>query len=104
MEAIVTAYCACTLCCGPNSPQPTASGCWPREGITIAAPRSIPFGTKVKVADREYIVQDRTAKRFDGRWDIYMNSHQAAKKFGKQKHTIHIITAHGQTPKISPPK
>jgi len=91
METIITAYCACVICCGPNSPQPTASGSLPHEGITIAAPRNIPFGTKIKVAGREYIVQDRTAKRYDGRFDIFMNSHKKALRFGKQKHKIQIL-------------
>jgi 3D (Asp-Asp-Asp) domain-containing protein len=90
-NVIVTAYCHCVLCCGTVEKKPTASGAWPREGVTIAAPRHIPFGTRVEIDGRVYVVQDRTAKRFDGRWDIFMNSHKEAKKFGKQKRGVKIL-------------
>jgi len=92
LVAVVTAYCGCKICCGPAAPAPTASGVWPKEGITVAAPRSIPFGTVVEIEGvGRRIVQDRTAKRFDGRWDIYFDSHQEAKRFGKKKLKIWII-------------
>jgi hypothetical protein len=41
----VTAYCHCSVCTSRGDGI-TASGVHVREGITIAAPRSIPFGTK----------------------------------------------------------
>jgi 3D (Asp-Asp-Asp) domain-containing protein len=37
------------------------------------------------------IVEDRTAKRFDGRWDVYFSSHQKAKEFGKKRLRVKII-------------
>ena len=81
----VTAYCACPKCCGKHSDGITASGVRVREGITIAAPRSIPFGTRIWIPGAGWrIVQDRLAKRFDARMDLFFASHKAAIKWGKQ--------------------
>lgn len=88
--SIITAYCACTICCGPRETGLTASGHHPIQGTTIAAPRSIPLGTKVAIGNHVYTVQDRTARRFDGRWDIYFASHKDALRFGKQTLQITI--------------
>jgi peptidoglycan DL-endopeptidase CwlO len=92
-NVIVTAYCACSLCCGPSAPNKTASGVWPKQGITIAAPRNIPLSTRVTIIGMTniFIVQDRTARRFNGRWDIFFTSHSEAKKFGKQKRNVTIL-------------
>lgn len=93
-NAIITAYCACKLCCGDlhsHSIQHTASGTSPVAGRTVAAPRSVPFGTRVQINNRTYIVEDRTARRFDGRWDIYFDSHKSAVKFGKQRLNVWIL-------------
>lgn len=82
---IITAYCHCAACCG-KAKQPTASGIQPIAGRTVAASRTIPFGTKVYIETvgwRE--VHDRLAKRYDNRIDVFMNSHTDAKKFGIKK-------------------
>lgn len=89
-EAIVTAYCACMLCTPGRGI--TASGDVPRANHTIAAPRLIPFGASVVVSGNAYVVRDRTAKRFDGRFDIYFRTHKEARKFGIRKLTVTIIT------------
>jgi 3D (Asp-Asp-Asp) domain-containing protein len=89
-NVVFTAYCACTICCGPNAVGLTASGKPPIEGITVAAARSIPLGTRIAITipsvmtNRSFVVQDRLAKRFDNRVDIFFNNHQTAKQFGKQ--------------------
>lgn len=83
---IVTAYCACTKCCGPDAIGYTASGKKVKEGVTIAAPRRIPFGTKLKIEGvGERIVSDRLAIRYDDRIDVFFNSHEKAKQFGIKK-------------------
>lgn len=84
---IVTAYCSCSWCCGTNSQHKlTASGIFPAQGITIAAPRSIPFGTRLHIEGVGWrVVEDRLAKKYDNRIDIYYKSHNEAKKFGKRK-------------------
>ena len=88
---IVTAYCACKLCCGPHAGGLTASGVKPVEGITCAASRSIPFGTRIYIEGVGYrTVQDRLAKRYDNRIDIFFKRHEDALRFGKQNKNIHI--------------
>ena len=81
----ITAYCACTICCGKNAKGITAAGTRPVQGRTVAAPRNVPLGTKVLIDGKPFTVEDRTARRFDGRWDIYFERHQDAKNFGKRK-------------------
>lgn len=88
MTLIVTAYCACKLCCGPHAAGITASGVRPVQGTTIAASRSIPFGTRLSVGGQVFTVQDRLAKRYDSRVDIFMWSHAEAKAFGKRRLTV----------------
>ena len=89
MTNILTAYCACALCC-PLEIGRTAAGTVPVEGRTIAAPRNIPLGTKVEVTvpgrwtNKVFIVEDRTSKRING-WDLYLRSHGAAKQWGKRR-------------------
>ena len=91
---IVTAFCACHLCCGPNAAGITASGAKPVEGITVAASRSIPFGTIIHLTvpgaftNRPFVIQDRLAKRFDGRVDLFIADHKRALKWGKREGTI----------------
>ena len=85
--ATVTAYCACPICCGKGAKGITAAGTRPKQGRTIAAPRNVPLGTRVAVEGLPgfFIVEDRTARRFDGRWDVYFERHQDAKNFGKRR-------------------
>ena len=90
MTATITAYCACALCCGPG-PKPTAYNTKPRPNHTIAAPRNIPLGTKVKIDGITYTVEDRTHIKYNGRWDIFMKSHKAALNFGIKTNNITII-------------
>jgi len=98
--ATITAYCACKTCCGPNAKGITANGQRPIQGITIAASRTIPFGSTVASsaipkslsARQTLVVQDRLARRYDSRFDIYMSSHESARKFGiKTNQTVTII-------------
>ena len=89
-NVIITAYCICKLCCGPHATGLTASGSKPVQGITIAGPRNVQLGTRVVINGHTYVVQDRTARRFDGQWDIYLRSHKDAVKFGIKKGTVWI--------------
>lgn len=69
----------------------TASGAHVRQGVTIACPRSMPFGTVIKIegiGDR--VCQDRGGAITEGHLDLYMDSLQAAKKFGRQKLRIWV--------------
>lgn len=88
----ISGYCHCTVCCGPAATGLTAMGRTPSRDRTVAAPRHIPLGSTIIMAGRRYVAEDRTAKRFDGRFDIYFSNHQAAKRFGRQTNTVTIIT------------
>jgi 3D (Asp-Asp-Asp) domain-containing protein len=68
----------------------TASGKKVAVGM-VAGPRRIPLGTRVLIGGVPYTVEDRTAKRYDGRWDIYFQSHKAALIWGKQEKDVVII-------------
>lgn len=91
LTAIITAYCACKVCCGPNAKGINATGNKPIENHSIAASRSISFGSKIRIGGKEYTVDDRLAKRYDGRFDIYMRDHREAKKFGIRTNKVIII-------------
>lgn len=83
-NAVITAYCCCQICCGNSSPGINAAGKRPIQGISIAGPRSLPLGTRIRIAGmtNEFILDDRTAKKYDGRFDIYFSSHAEARQFG----------------------
>ena len=88
---IVTAYCACSLCCGKQAIGITASGVRPKAGTTIAC-NFLPFGTKVAIDNLgTRIVQDRLSRRYAARIDVYYSRHVDAKRFGISKRTITII-------------
>lgn len=93
---LITAYCACRLCCGPTAPNLTAAGNKPAQGITVAASRQYPLGSSIYISipgvmsNRKYKIQDRLHSKYDNRVDIYFKDHQAAKKFGIKKGFIWI--------------
>ena len=88
----VTAYCACPKCCGKWADGITASGKPAREGVTVAASRSIPFGTKLRIEGVGVrVVEDRLSKRYDHRVDIYFASHEAARRFGIRRLNVEVI-------------
>ena len=79
----VTAYCACPKCCGKHSDGITANGSKATEGVTAAASRSIPFGTRIWIPGAGWrIVQDRLSRRYDHRLDLYFTSHKRALQWG----------------------
>lgn len=88
MTAIVTAYICWTMTC-KNS-----LGLQPKTN-TAACPRNIPLKTKVLIGDLVYECQDRTAKRLDGRYDLFFGynkkAYDRAIKFGKQKLEVKIL-------------
>jgi len=90
-NAIITFYCACTICCGVKKNKSligiTASGTRAKQGQTIASGnRSIPLGTKVEWNGKVYIIEDRMAKKYNydnsERFDVYLTSHEEARKGG----------------------
>ena len=89
---VVTAYCACKICCGEHTSGLDATGHKPIDGITVALPRRFPLGSKVIIDGHEYVGSDRLAKRFDNRIDIYFQSHNDALRFGKKHKSVTIKT------------
>lgn len=86
----LTGYCICEQCCGKTDGI-TASGAQAKPGITIAAPASIPFGTKVFIPGvGERIVQDRGGAITEHHIDILFESHQQALDFGRKTMEVFI--------------
>ena len=87
----VTGYCPCPICCGEwayLNPGITASGTVAKYG-TIAAPPSIPFGTKMKIegyGDMIFTVEDTGSAVVyeDGIYviDMWMPTHEQAYAVG----------------------
>ena len=82
LTAVVTAYVA--------TGHPCANGKMPAVGHTVAIPRGLPLGTRVLINGHWYVGEDRTAKKFDGRIDIFMASKREAVLWGKQTLTVTI--------------
>ena len=75
----ITHYCPCSICCGPNGGDYTASGTRPTAGRTIAVDkRVIPFGTKVVINGHIYVAEDSGGAIKGNRIDIFVNTHQEA--------------------------
>lgn len=90
---IITAFCSCKLCTGSHSSaNVTANGQHPKQGVTVAASRSIPFGTVIRLEGmtNNFVVQDRLAKRYDSRIDVYFTNHYDALVFGKRTTKVTI--------------
>ena len=88
--AEVSAYTASDDECG-NSRGITASGTRVTAGRTLAAPKWIPFGTKVIINGHEYRVEDRGSYVKGNRLDIYMETKHEAFKFGRRKLKVIIV-------------
>lgn len=61
---------------------------------SLACPRSIELGTKVCIDEVEYTCEDRTALKYNGRFDLWMGhgkqNWKRALKFGKQQKEVTI--------------
>ena len=83
-----TAYDPFECCNGRGRAWKTASGAPMVIGETVATAR-LPFGTKLKVNGRIYIVTDRGTPY--GTLDILHESHSAANRFGVQRAEVFIL-------------
>ena len=78
---------------------PTSEGCLTASGkiarVGMVATNLYPFGTKLKIGNKIYIVEDRISKKYNDRCDIFMGygkeSHQEALKFGIQYLPVEIL-------------
>lgn len=83
-ECTLTAYCACSECCGEWADGITASGVPAQEGVTVAVdPDVIPLGAWVEINGHQYHAEDTGG--FGGNHvDIFFDSHDEALQFGLQ--------------------
>ena len=90
----VTAYCGCAKCCGKwAKAHKTADGHTPEQGVTCAASRAIPFGTRLDIEGVGVrTVQDRLATKYDSRVDVYFDKHQDALEFGRKECRVKILS------------
>lgn len=84
----LTAYCACSKCCGKWAGGETASGTTPTQGRTVAM-AGVPFGTKLRINDHIYTVEDRGTRY--GHVDIFFNNHSEALQFGMQYADVYEV-------------
>lgn len=94
----VTAYCACTHCCGPAAQGITASGkpVSYNNGLFVAADtRLLPFGTEIQIpgyANGEPVeVIDRGGAIKGNRLDVYFPSHQQAREWGRRWIAVTVL-------------
>lgn len=89
-EYTLTAYCACSKCCGVWANGYTATGTWATEGRTIAVdPKVIPYGSRVLLiwpdgTQHTYTAEDCGGDVNGNHIDVFFNDHQAARIFGVQ--------------------
>lgn len=92
IEFVATAYCACEKCCGKwalNRPNGIVKGAAGRELISnysvAVDPKVIPYGTILyDESGNSYRADDCGGAVKGYHIDIYMDSHNAARNFGKQ--------------------
>lgn len=73
-----------------GDPFVTASGKRVFDGL-VACPRSLAFGTRVKIGERTYDCYDRLHPKYDDRFDIWMSSKDAALRFGKRQVQVEVL-------------
>jgi len=88
-EYRITFYCGCYKCNGKWTDQPTASGVYAEEGVTIATGKEFAFGTKIMIQGHVYTVQDRGVP--NGCIDIYVNSHSECNRRGLYYTDIYLM-------------
>ena len=91
--ATITMYSAVETCDPQNCIN--ARGTHPRVNYSVACPREIPLGTKISINGNRYTCDDRTALKYNGRYDIFVgytqDSYEQAIEFGKQYLEVIII-------------
>ena len=87
-DCTLTAYCACSECCGEWADGITASGVPVQEGVTVAVdPDVIPLGAWVEIDGHQYHAEDTGG--FGGNHvDVYFDSHDEALQFGVQTEDV----------------
>ena len=90
-EFKITAYCPCASCCGKSNGI-TASGTHATAGRTIAADTSrFSFGTKLKIGDNVYTVEDTGGAINGNRIDMFCGSHSEALQWGVRYMDVYVV-------------
>jgi 3D (Asp-Asp-Asp) domain-containing protein len=91
-ETFVTGYSA-SIDETDDTPLITASGAWVSDGVVAA--NFLPFGTKIRIPElfgnKIFTVQDRMHTRYSDLVDIWFESKDLAKTFGKRKAEIQVL-------------
>lgn len=90
MEANISYYCPCELCCGAYASGYTASGTLATEGRTVAADKRFPFGTEIIIDGTTYVVEDRGGAIKGNKLDVFCDSHAEALKCGRHTETVYV--------------
>ncbi len=92
IKVVITAY-SSTPDQTDDTPFVTASNTRTHDGVIAA--NFLAFGTKVKIpgifGDKVFTVEDRMAKKHDGKMDIWFPQRGLAKKFGIQETDVVIL-------------
>ena len=88
---VITAYCPCEECCGKTDGI-TASGKKAVANHTIAAdPSVLPIGTEVLIDGQVYTVEDTGSAIKSNHIDIYFDSHEDAKNYGRPEKDVYKV-------------
>lgn len=82
-----TGFCPCRKCNGKNAGR-TASGAPMIPGRTVAV-GNLPFGTRLKIDGKEYVVEDRGVHGHHV--DILYGDHKSAWNHGVQYHEVFVL-------------
>ena len=92
MTVVLTAY-SSTPDQTDSTPFTTASGTRVRDGIV--ASNFLAFGTKIKIpelfGDKEFVVEDRMARKHGDKIDIWFPERRLARRFGIQEAEVVIL-------------
>ena len=93
-RVIVTGYCSCPLCCGPNATGLTASGTKAQLGTMAADPSIFPLGTQLNVPGYgDGVVEDTGARVKGYHIDVWFPTHAEAKAWGSREMYVALPAA-----------
>lgn len=97
--AVVVAY--ALTCDAPN--EHTASGVRPTPRYTVAADPSIPFGTVLHIEGvGRRVVQDRGSAITGPKVDLFMDSCDEARSWGRQRRRVYVLRVPQPSPESLP--
>lgn len=96
---VTSAYCSCSICCGPWAGSPTASGVWPTANHTLAVDAYnpiVPMGTKLVINGTLYKVEDTgDLNHYGVDFDVYFDDHNEAWRWGHKSFEAYLYDANG---------